>query len=185
MRSVTLLVSLLTVLTAGCVASVNPLADDDDDVLIVDNELIGTWMNDYRIEEKPASWMKVSLSRAGSKYDVETLSSEGRKAWSAKVVQLGDVRILDLVQVPPLDVEPLGLHQFFLLNRAEDTLTLRPIDGKRFREVVTASEPALAIGDDGKLDWSTEELQAFFKRHSSSVFTSWTRSSFKRFRAEK
>jgi hypothetical protein len=173
MRTATLVLPVLAFIPVGCISSVKPLATDD--VVAFDEELIGEWVDAHPASRDAHLALRQEPGRAivtadGRGYKIETSSPRENQSHSARLVQFGDVRILDLSPGKQFDTVPC--HQFYLLSVSNDILTLRIIDAKKFREVVNLNEPTLPVGDAGNLNWTSKQLQDFFRRYSDSVFSS-------------
>ena len=170
MRAVMLLLSLSAFLPLGCAASVNPLASDR--IIEFDEELLGTWV-DAELSGEARTQDQVVILADGKGYRIEFSDLPEPKVVSAELVRLGDIRILDISYAAKPDDPP---HYFVLVSESHGFLKLAHVDPRKLQKIVKENEPMLSIPKPTdkwpflQIDWSTEQLQAFFARYGESVF---------------
>lgn len=176
MRVLTLLVSLSAFLPLGCVASVNPLASDE--TVEFDEELLGTWV-DAEPSITGSQPEQLVISAGGNGYRCEYPDQPEPNGVSAKLVRLGNLRILDVTYAARPDDPP---HYFALMSKSDGLLTVASLDLRKLVKIVKDKEPTLSIPKPTdkwpfpRIDWSTEQLQAFFGRYGESVFSEYAES---------
>ncbi|HWB08372.1 MAG TPA: hypothetical protein VG826_04075 [Pirellulales bacterium] len=184
MRGAVLLLCFSASLSLGCqTVSVNPLASDN--VIEFDEGLLGVWIT--ADPETGREEYRTLITASGKGYRLQV---QGQPAHTeAKLVRLGDTRILDMTYAEKPD-EPA--HHFFLIQGIGDSRTIACLDLQKIQQIVKEKEPTLALAKPNDrwafthLDWSTEQLQGFFSRHGEAAFIdSEYRESMKRLPADK
>ena len=162
------------VLTA-CVPSLHPLYTAE--TIVFREELIGIW------KEKPQEEDGWTFSKGENNvYSVTIAENEESSKFEGRLVKLGETLFLDLFPSgEPIKKANLGtLYRASLIPghlilkvKLGAKLELQVLDPEKLKEFLAASPKALAHTEVEKdylvLTASTEELQAFVKKHANST----------------
>lgn len=168
------LVAMALVLTA-CVPSLHPLYTAE--TMVFREELIGIW------KEKPQEEEGWTFSKGENNVFSVTISEkEESSKFEGRLVKLGETLFLDLFPSnEPINQAKLGLlyrsslipGHLILKVKLGAKLELQMLEPDKLKEFLAASPKALAHTELEKdylvLTASTEELQAFMKKHANST----------------
>lgn len=152
-------------LLAGCVPSLQPYYTAKD--LVWDQALVGEW-----VAPKDGDWLVVR--RAGEKqYEVRMKPSpEDPAVFEARLLELGDMRFVDLYPAKPHLSHTIAVHSVYKLERRGDTLRLAGLDESWLKKMIRDGKLQIAhelVDNDLLLTAPTARLQELITRYAGDV----------------
>ena len=173
----TMFCTLAAIFTCGCfVTSIDPLFRNET---VVEPGLAGTWIWRDPVFGDEASVLTVT-DVEGARYKVTAKDTTGDAEFSGLLGRVGSELYLDLfplgVRTTPAlaTLHNFSTHEILKVELTENSLVLRPIDGRRLLKLIKSGEAVISCKqmDDGRvlLLGSTEELQNFISAHTDRIF---------------